>query len=136
MCFTSNVGGVDIHCCPDKTCVGQQCIPELMDVCLQGQPINVPEEVRPDLSWVMLFVLLGVKMFYCIMRLCRRKHAVTAKNAQINLTVVLRGIKQIRCLDSSAALLIVVTLNVVYCYAKWFAFAVRDKVKGTLERIQ
>ena len=71
MCLTINVGGVDIRCCPDKTCAGQQCISEVLDVCLQGQPINVPEEGRPDLPWLMLFVLSGMMMLYCIMRLWR-----------------------------------------------------------------
>ena len=37
--------------------------------------------------------------------------------------------KQIRCVASSAVLLIIATLNVVYYYANWFALAVRDKVK-------
>ena len=71
MCFTISVGGVDIRWCPDKACVGQQCIPEVLDMCLQGQPINVPEEGRPKLFWVMLFVLLRMMMLYGVMRLCR-----------------------------------------------------------------
>ena len=71
MCFTTHVACLMVRCCVDKGCIGDVCVPHMIEMCREPEVVFEGESQHNDYAWIQMMVLVGLLLLCVGMRLLR-----------------------------------------------------------------